>query len=119
MTFSGFKPSYAATGDGTRGSSRAAEWLCLAATPTFAFMALQAALQGHGSAVMLCPARGAMSAPGGMVAMYMLMCVFHAAPWLARIRRCGSGAHALRPQAAAGAVGEANATPAALTRSDR
>ncbi len=53
--------------------------LCLAATPTFAIMALLSAAFG-GATDMLC----AGSAPllTGMVPMYVLMSVFHAPPWL-------------------------------------
>ncbi|WP_225769822.1 hypothetical protein [Inquilinus sp. Marseille-Q2685] len=58
----------------------AAGWLHLAATPTFAFMALVTGLSG-GEADVLCSAAG-LSPLGGMVPMYLLMSVFHAAPWL-------------------------------------
>lgn len=53
--------------------------LRLAATPTFAIMALLSAAFG-GGADMLCTG----SAPllTGMVPMYVLMSVFHASPWL-------------------------------------
>lgn len=55
-----------------------ANGLHLAATPTFATMAL---LTGAlGSADVLCSA-GA-SPLGGMVPMYLLMSAFHSAPWL-------------------------------------
>ena len=64
----------------------AADWLCLAATPTFAIMALLTAL-GGGQPDMLCAAMPPMSPLGGMVPMYLLMSAFHSAPWLKLI--CG------------------------------
>jgi hypothetical protein len=67
------------TGDGMAALG-VAKWLYLAATPTFAIMALLTAVGGDpiGS---LCPSQGA--APlGGMVTMYFLMTVFHSRPWL-------------------------------------
>ncbi|MGQ0661689.1 hypothetical protein [Sphingosinicella sp.] len=61
-------------------AGRTADWLSLAATPAFALMALLASAQG-GAADLLCGAAGGFS-PGGMVTMYLLMSVFHVAPWL-------------------------------------
>jgi hypothetical protein len=58
-----------------------AEWLCLLATPAFAAMALLTA----GGGEMLCTMPG-LSALSGMSFMYLLMSVFHAAPWLKRMR---------------------------------
>ncbi len=54
-------------------------WLALAATPTFALMALWTGLFG-GPPDMLCVHEA--SPLSGMRAMYLLMSVFHAAPWL-------------------------------------
>ncbi len=60
----------------------AADWLCLAAAPTFAIMALLTAVVGRGAPGMLCSAMQDGSALGGMVPMYLLMSAFHSAPWL-------------------------------------
>jgi hypothetical protein len=60
-------------------ASGAAEWLRLAAAPTFAIMAL---ISGVGGPVdMTCSAMPP-SPMSGMVAMYLLMSLFHSAPWL-------------------------------------
>lgn len=65
-----------------------ADWLCLAAAPTFALMALLSCLQG-GDAAMLCMGSSPITGPSltgpsltGMPAMYLLMSAFHLAPWL-------------------------------------
>lgn len=59
-------------------SRGAARWLCLAASPTFALMALATAISGgSGMGCMM------VSSPlAGMVPMYLLMSAFHLAPWL-------------------------------------
>ena len=57
----------------------AAEWLGLAAAPTFAAMALMTAAFG-GGAEPLCSAHGSLM--GGMAPMYLMMSAFHAGPWL-------------------------------------
>jgi len=56
------------------------KWLPLAAAPTFAIMALLAAVTGGGPLESLCSA--AASPVGGMVPMYLLMSAFHLPPWL-------------------------------------
>jgi len=58
-------------------AARGANWLCLAAAPTFAIMALLTA----GPPDMLCAAAQPASL-SGMAAMYWLMSAFHMAPWL-------------------------------------
>lgn len=63
----------------------AAAFLSLAASPTFAAMALLAVL-GGGPADILCAVPDA-SLLSGMVPMYVLMSAFHAAPWLKLIAR--------------------------------
>ena len=63
-----------------RGTLGAAEFLSLAAAPTFAVMALLTAVLGGGPLAMLCGADA--SALTGMIPMYLLMSAFHTAPWL-------------------------------------
>ncbi|RUV12679.1 MAG: hypothetical protein EOS23_14875 [Mesorhizobium sp.] len=58
----------------------AADWLSLAAAPTFVMMALQTAVAG--GADMICSAAQDASPLSGMVMMYLLMSAFHLAPWL-------------------------------------
>jgi hypothetical protein len=59
----------------------AADVLALAATPTFAVMALLTSVLGGGQTDMICSPAHA-SGLGGMVPMYLLMSAFHLAPWL-------------------------------------
>ena len=69
----------------------AADWLCLAAAPTFAVMALLTGFLGGGQIAMMCPAAQDASLLSGMVPMYVLMSAFHSAPWLkliSRMREC-------------------------------
>jgi hypothetical protein len=61
---------------------RAARLLCLAATPTFAIMALLAGVHAGGHPGALCGAAQDASPLNGMVTMYLLMGIFHSAPWL-------------------------------------
>jgi hypothetical protein len=69
----------------TAGALWAADGLALAASPTFAIMALLTGVLGGGPAEMLCSAAH-VSPLSGMVTMYLLMSAFHAAPWLKLIR---------------------------------
>ena len=62
-----------------------ADWLCLAAAPTFAIMALLTGVLGGGRPDMLCSAVQTGSPLSGMVPMYLLMSAFHLTPWLKRI----------------------------------
>jgi len=64
----------------------AADWLGLAAAPTFAVMALLSAFPG-GTQEALCSTSHGASPLTGMAAMYLLMSAFHLAPWLKLISR--------------------------------
>jgi hypothetical protein len=68
----------------------AADFLYLAAAPTFAIVALLTGIFGGGSPDALCSSASPLS---GMVPMYLLMSAFHTAPWLKLIagRRSGAG----------------------------
>jgi hypothetical protein len=59
-----------------------ADWLGLAAAPTFAVMALLTGAAGDAPADVLCAAARGASPLGGMAAMYLLMSAVHLAPWL-------------------------------------
>jgi hypothetical protein len=71
----------------------AADWLCFAATPTFAVMGLLTTFHGGGMPEMLCAAGHTGWPLGGMATMYLLMSVFHLAPWLKLL----PGRHVRRP----------------------
>jgi hypothetical protein len=60
----------------------AADGLRLAAAPIFAIMALLTVLPGDGQMPMICGVAPDASLLTGMVPMYLLMSVFHSAPWL-------------------------------------
>jgi hypothetical protein len=69
-------------GSGHASALGAADWLGLAAAPTFAVMALLTGTSAAGSSGMLCAAMPDASPLSGMAAMYLLMSAFHSAPWL-------------------------------------
>ncbi|WP_292647382.1 hypothetical protein [Mesorhizobium sp.] len=69
----------------------AADWLSLAAAPTFAIMALLTAVTGD--AGMICSAAEDASPLSGMAMMYSLMSAFHLAPWLKLLASRRSAAH--------------------------
>jgi hypothetical protein len=93
--------SKADTGGGTSGAIRdesdnaaalrAADWLCLAAAPTFAIMALLAGVLGGEQMAMMCLTTPDAPLLSGMVPMYLLMSAFHSAPWLKLISSRRSG----------------------------
>jgi hypothetical protein len=64
-------------------AARGADWLCLAAAPTFAIMALLTGFPGADSPEMLCAAAQHAPPLSGMAAMYWLMSACHSSPWLA------------------------------------
>jgi hypothetical protein len=67
--------------DGVSARRGVADWLSLAAAPTFAVMALlTAALSG--GAEPLCSMSEHGSLISGMIPMYLLMSAFHSGPWL-------------------------------------
>ena len=76
--------------NGNAAALSAADFLYLAAAPTFAIMALLTCVLGGGPADALCSIAGA-SPLSGMVPMYLLMSAFHLAPWLKLIARRRSG----------------------------
>lgn len=67
-----------------------AEWLTLAAAPTFAIMALFTGVLGDARTDILCSEHT--SPFSGMIPMYWLMSAFHLAPWLRLISRWRTGA---------------------------
>ena len=80
------------SGDGAAAARAAADWLSLAAAPTFAMMALLTGVLGGGMPDMPCAAVHQASPLSGMAPMYLLMSAFHSAPWLKLISTRRSGA---------------------------
>ena len=76
--------------NGNAAATGAADFLYLAAAPTFAIMALLTGVLGGGSPDALCSIAGA-SPLSGMLPMYLLMSAFHSAPWLKLISSRRSG----------------------------
>jgi hypothetical protein len=74
--------SLEAANDGRAPPLGAADWLSLAAAPTFAVMAVVTAISGGSPPDILCTAAHEASPLSGMVPMYLLMSAFHLAPWL-------------------------------------
>jgi uncharacterized membrane protein (GlpM family) len=66
---------------------RPADWLALAAAPTFALMAALTVVRDSGAHQMGCSAAMHMSPLTGMALMYVLMSGFHFTSWLKLISR--------------------------------
>ncbi len=77
---------------GHAAAHRATDWLCLAAAPTFAIMALLTSVLGDGQPDILCSAAEHTSPLSGMIPMYLLMSAFHSPPWLKVISSRRNGA---------------------------
>ncbi|WP_206516969.1 MULTISPECIES: hypothetical protein [unclassified Mesorhizobium] len=71
-----------------------ADWLCLAAAPTFVVMALLTAADSGPDA--MCMSGPGASVLSGMAPMYFLMAALHLAPWLRLLAR-GVAESALQP----------------------
>ena len=72
-------------------SANAANWLSLAAAPTFAAMAMLTGVIGSGRVALICTAPTGLSWLAGMVPMYLLMSGFHLAPWLTLVAKWRQG----------------------------
>jgi hypothetical protein len=70
--------------EGAMAGLAAGRWLRFAAAPTFAIMALLTVVLDSGLPIVLCSAAGRFGL-SGMAPMYLLMAVFHSAPWLSLI----------------------------------
>jgi hypothetical protein len=73
-----------------------ADWLSLAAAPTFALMAVLAGILDSGAHQVWCSAAMHRSPLTGMVPMYALMGAFHFTPWLKLVSRWRRGEGALK-----------------------
>jgi hypothetical protein len=81
-TATGGSPPRPSTGIRNADAVGAANWLSLAAAPTFAIMALLTGVLGSAPGNILCSAAPDASPLTGMIPMYLLMSAFHSAPWL-------------------------------------
>jgi hypothetical protein len=79
----------ACVGGGREAALGAADWLGLAAAPSFAMMALLTVVFA-GQPDVLCAATHDAWPVSGMTPMYLLMSAFHSAAWLKLIRRGGA-----------------------------
>ncbi len=65
---------------------RGRDYLAVAATPTFAAMALLTTLSGQDHAGLSCTQARLLAPLSGMTAMYLLMAFFHLGPWFRSTR---------------------------------
>ena len=86
MTGTGANGATHSEGEGIVAAPLVARFLHLAASPTFALMALSTFVLDSGGQDALCGAVGG-SGFNGMVPMYLLMTLFHLVPWLKLISR--------------------------------
>lgn len=82
-----FHPAHSTAGasrddEGATAALDIAEWLRLAAAPTFAMMALLTRIRGSSMPDILCSAARNAAPLTGMFPMYVLMTAFHLVPWL-------------------------------------
>lgn len=77
---------------GSMAARSAADWLHLAAAPTFALMALLTGFVGDSHLGSLCSVTQDASPLTGMGTMYLLMSAFHSTPWLTLISGRRGGA---------------------------
>lgn len=91
------------TGDANAAALGPADWLHLAAAPTFAIMALLTGVLGGGPSDMLCSMTHDALPLNGMALMYLLMSAFHSAPWLKLVSSWRSGADKSSPAASSSA----------------
>ena len=87
------------SGPGKAPALRAADWLCLAAAPTFALMALLTGVPDGNPVRLICAATQHASLLSGMAPMYWLMSAFHLAPWMRLISRRPPAASHTEPAA--------------------
>lgn len=69
-------------------SIKLGDGLAFAASPVFAVMAMLTAASANDPAAVICGTAGAFALTG-MTAMYAMMSVFHAGPWLGLLRSTG------------------------------
>ena len=77
-------------------TTSAADWLRLAAAPTFAAMAMLTGVIGSEKIALVCMTSNGLSWLSGMVPMYLLMSAFHLAPWLTLVANWRQGRHVSR-----------------------